>query len=241
MTALLEAEKVALAGRLEPTDFRIGAPQLVCLIGPNGSGKTSLLHALAGIGGASGEVRIDGVRPETLAPAGRRGLLSFLPASRDIAWPLAAADVVRLGSDEAQTNEAMAALDLAALAGRRIDRLSTGERSRVLIARALAPKPRLLLLDEPVANLDPLWQLRLMEMLRLAAAGRQGAVVAMHDLDLAARFADRLVLMNEGAILADGEPEAILGSARLGEVFGIERSGGIWRPLSRSEDPRSSP
>jgi iron complex transport system ATP-binding protein len=232
MTDLLLAEKVGLAGRLEPCDFRMEVPELACLIGPNGSGKTSLLHALARIGGASGEVRIDGRRPETLAPAERRRLLSYLPASRDIAWPLAVEDVVRLGAGEAEAGEAMAALDLPPFARRRVDRLSTGERSRVLIARALAPKPRLLLLDEPVANLDPLWQLRLMEILRVAVEQGQGAVVAMHDLDLAARYADRLVLMEAGAIVADGKPGKILDSIRLGQVFGIRRAGGAWVPLA---------
>ncbi|HEX9946275.1 MAG TPA: ABC transporter ATP-binding protein [Allosphingosinicella sp.] len=232
MTPLLQAQGVALSGRLKPSDFRMEAPELVCLIGPNGSGKTSLLHALARIGGASGEVRIDGLRPESLAPERRRRLLSFLPASRDVAWPLAALDLVRLGAGEAEADEALAALDLGALAGRRIDRLSTGERSRVLIARALAPRPRLLLLDEPVANLDPLWQLKLMERLRQGVGDGQGAIVAMHDLDLAARFADRLVLMDAGAIVAGGEPRTMLGSARLEAVFGIRKVGGEWRALS---------
>jgi len=230
MIPLLEAKGAALAGRLAPTDLAVGRPELVCLVGPNGSGKTSLLHALARIGQASGMVRIGGRRPEDLAPAARRSLLSYLPASRDVAWPLSARDLVRLGASEAEADEAMAALDLLPWADRRIDRLSTGERSRVLIARALAPKPLLLLLDEPVANLDPLWQLRLMAILRLAVAGGQGAVVAMHDLDLAARFADRLVLMAAGAIVGDGEPLAMLDSARLGEVFGIKRAGGAWMP-----------
>ncbi|HYI41368.1 MAG TPA: ABC transporter ATP-binding protein [Allosphingosinicella sp.] len=232
MTELLTAEQAALPGRLGPVDFRMGGPELVCLVGPNGSGKTSLLHALARIGAPSGEVRIDGRRPEDLGPAERRRLLSYLPASRDIAWPLAAADVVRLGAGEAETLEAMEALELDRFARRRVDRLSTGERSRVLIARALAPRPRLLLLDEPVANLDPLWQLRLMEMLRLAVAGGQGAMVAMHDLDLAARYADRLVLMENGGIVADGEPVSVLGSERLEAVFGIRKVGGEWHPLA---------
>ena len=241
MTRRLEATAVALAGRLRPTDFAIAGPGLVCLIGPNGSGKTSLLHALAGIGGPAGEVRIDGLRTDDLAPDRRRRLLTYLPASRDIAWPLSAGDVVRLGAGEAEALEAMAALDLEPFAGRRVDRLSTGERSRVLIARALAPRPRLLLLDEPVANLDPLWQLRLMERLRAATRVEQAAIVAMHDLDLAARYADRLVLMDGGAIVAEGEPKALLASPRLGEVFGIERFEGAWRPLSRPGDRRSSP
>jgi iron complex transport system ATP-binding protein len=232
MIPLLEARGAALAGRLEPTDLRIEGPELVCLIGPNGSGKTSLLHALARIGQASGQVRIGGRSPDGLAPAERRRLLSFLPASRDIAWPLSARDLVRLGAGEAEADRAMAALDLAPWSQRRVDRLSTGERSRVLIARALAPRPLLLLLDEPVANLDPLWQLRLMELLRLAVTDGQGAVVAMHDLDLAARYADRLVLMKERAIVAEGEPAAVIGSERLEQVFGIRRVQGQWRPLS---------
>jgi len=230
MTDLLRAEQAGLPGRLEPGDFRMGAPALVCLVGPNGSGKTSLLHALARIGGASGEVWIDGLRPERLAPDERRRLLSYLPASREIAWPLAAEDVIRLGGDEPGARRAMAVLDLAPLARRRVDRLSTGERSRVLIARALASRPRLLLLDEPVANLDPLWQLRLMAGLREAVRDGQGAIVAMHDLDLAGRFADRLVLMEKGRIVADGEPGAILGSERLEQVFGIRKVEGEWRP-----------
>jgi iron complex transport system ATP-binding protein len=230
MTALLAAEQVGLAGRLEPAGLRMETAELVCLVGPNGSGKTSLLHALARIGRPTGEVRIDGRRPEDLPPAQRRRLLSYLPASRDIAWPLATEDVVRLGADRTESLEAMEALGLGPFARRRVDRLSTGERSRVLIARALASKPRLLLLDEPVANLDPLWQLRLMEILRDATAGGQGAVVAMHDLDLAARYADRLVLMDSGSIVADGAPDAMLHSDRLGDVFGIRRAGGIWLP-----------
>lgn len=239
MTALLKAEALGLAGRLRPTNFAMEGPELVCLVGANGSGKTSLLHALARIGGAAGEVWVDGLRPEDLAPARRRRLLSYLPASRDIAWPLVARDLVRLGAEAGEADEAMAKLDLTRWADRRVDRLSTGERSRVLIARALAPKPRLLLLDEPVANLDPLWQLRLMERLREAVAAGQGAVVAMHDLDLAGRFADRLVLMDGGAIVAEGEPEAMLGSVRLGEMFGIERVEGVWQP--RSAPPPTSP
>jgi iron complex transport system ATP-binding protein len=241
MTALLKAEAVTLAGRLRQTDFAMEKPELVCLVGPNGSGKTSLLHALARIGAPAGEVRIDGLRPESLVPDRRRRLLAYLPASRDIAWPLTARDLIRLGASADEADEAMATLDLTPWAHRRVDRLSTGERSRVLIARALAPKPRLLLLDEPVANLDPLWQLRLMESLGEAVRHGQGAVVAMHDLDLAARHADRLVLMDDGVIVSQGEPEALLGSARLGEVFGIERVDGVWRPLSRPEDRRSSP
>jgi iron complex transport system ATP-binding protein len=244
---LLSAQGLELRGRLRETDFRMDAPALVCVVGPNGSGKTSLLHALAGIGSPSGEVRIDGVDPSALGPDERRRLLAYLPASRDILWPLAGRDLIALGLPgnalSADVEEAARALELGDLLDRRVDRMSTGERSRVLIARALAAGSRLLLLDEPVANLDPYWQLRMMELLRSLARGREGqaVLVALHDLDLAGRYADRLLIMSDGRIAADGEPAALLAGAQLSSIFGIERSEGAWRPLNRPEDRRSLP
>ena len=114
----------------------------------------------------------------------------------------------------------------------------------MLIARALAPRPKLLLLDEPTANLDPLWQIRLMDAgprARLGDGGR-AALVAIHDLDAAARYADRVIVMDEGRIAADGDPAAILDGPQVRQVFGIERVGGEWRPaISPPADPRSSP
>ncbi|MBV9932100.1 MAG: ABC transporter ATP-binding protein [Alphaproteobacteria bacterium] len=230
MTPLLHAEGVALPGRLRPTDFVVEAPALVCLVGPNGSGKTSLLHALARIGAPAGSVRIGGEDPEALGPDARKRLLAYLPASRDIAWPLAARDVIALGLPAGMApDEGVAALEVEAFADRRVDRLSTGERSRVLLARALAPAPRLLLLDEPAANLDPAWQLRLMALLRRLVETRGiGVVAAMHDLDLAARFADRLLMMEGGRIAADGPPAALLDGPQLREVFGIRRGAAGW-------------
>jgi len=227
MTALLEARGLALAGRLRPTDLVAPGPALIGLVGPNGSGKTSLLHALAGIGGPGGEVRIDGEDPRRLPPESRKRRLAYLPSSRDIAWPMTVRDVVALGS-AAGSKEAIAALGLAGLADRRIDRLSTGERSRALIARALAQDSTLLLLDEPTANLDPAWQIRLMDRLRHVAAARV-VVAALHDLDLAARHCDRLIVMDEGAIAADGAPAGLLGGADIRRVFGVERGAdGGW-------------
>ena len=237
MTVLLQAEALSIAGRLHDSSITAEAGELVCLVGPNGSGKTSLLHAIAGVGDPAGSVRILGHDPRRAGPDERKRLLSYLPATRDIAWPLVARDLIALGlpggTGDEEVGRVVAELALGDIAERRIDRLSTGERSRVLIARALAARPKLLLLDEPVANLDPLWQLKLMDHLRLVTRrDGQAALIAAHDLDLAAAYADRLVVMRDGRIAADGDPAELLTSGLIPEVFGIERRDGGWRPVA---------
>ena len=246
MSALVEARGLSMPGRLSRVSLDIGAGELVALIGPNGSGKTSLLHAMAAIGSPEGEVRIAGIEPSGLPPSARIRIVGYLPATREVAWPLTARDLVALsGAKEGEVDEAIAALALEDVAGRRVDRLSTGERSRVLIARALAPSPSLLLLDEPSANLDPLWQLHLFTLLRkaLGAGEDRAAVVALHDLDLASRFADRLILVDGGRMVASGRPAEILSSRALVEAFGVERVNGRWEVAVRPKpaDRQSSP
>ncbi|HVQ08762.1 MAG TPA: ABC transporter ATP-binding protein [Allosphingosinicella sp.] len=229
---ILRASNLSLPGRLFGVSIEIKQGELVCLVGPNGSGKTSLLHALAGIGSPSGAVTVAGVDPRGLGPARRPRYLTYLPAARDLPWPLVARDLIALGGGGAD----LGALALEPLLDRRVDTLSTGERSRVLIARALAPRPRLLLLDEPTANLDPLWQIRLMELVReeLKDGGR-AALVAIHDLDAAARYADRILVMDKGRIAAEG-----LDGPHVAEIFGIERVDGRWQAVNRPADPGSS-
>ncbi len=241
--SLVQAEGLALPGRLHQTDLQLTAGSLTALIGPNGGGKTSLLHALARIGEPAGRVSIAGRDADALGPSERVRLLAFLPASRDLPWPISAGDVIALsGADQREIAGVIDRLELAAFAARRADRLSTGERSRVLLARAMACAPALLLLDEPIANLDPLWQIRLMELLRVELAGSgRAALVAMHDLDAAARYADRLIVMQDGRIAADAAPAQVLASPVIAEVFGIEAGPDGWRPVSPSADPRSSP
>lgn len=228
----LVAKNLSITGRLEPTSLSVDPGTLTCLVGPNGSGKTSLLHAIAGIGPRDdGEVRIDGVDPWTLPPQQRPRLLTYLPASRDVKWPLKAIDLIRLGGEE-DIAEVVVDLELADFTDRRVDQLSTGERTRVLIARALAPRPKLVLLDEPVANLDPLWQLKLMHHLRTLAHQHGLAVlIAAHDLDLAGRFANRLIVMDKGRIAADGGSE-LLENKVIRDVFGVERREGAWQPAN---------
>jgi iron complex transport system ATP-binding protein len=241
MTSLLEARELALRGRLHSTSLTVKPGELVALIGPNGGGKTSLLRAIAGADRTEGTVLIAGEALAPTPPARRPSLMTFLPASRELAWPIAARDVIALGlprKDHARMETLTDLLELRLLADRPVNALSTGERARVLLARAMAPAPRLLLLDEPLSNLDPYWVLRFLEIVRdFVLDGEHSAIVALHDLDQAAQF-DRLILVNHGTVVLDGTPAVVLGSEALGEAFGIERRDGRWA-IRRSTDPRS--
>ncbi len=230
MTQLLEASNVSIERRLVPTSLQSSGGELIALVGPNGSGKTSLLRALARVEDATGVVRVDGVDIDRASKVVRRGLLSLLPASREVTWPIAVRDVIALGLgevDERRIAELVDALGLAALADRPINSLSTGERARALLARAVAARPRLLLLDEPLSNLDPYWVLRTLD--HLASERNRGAtvMVALHDLALLDRF-DRLLLLDRGRIVGDGKPAEAM--QQIGHLFGVEPADtGGWR------------
>lgn len=231
--SLVEAKGLAIAGRLETTDLLLDAGTLTALIGPNGSGKTSLLHALAGIGSSEGRTFVDGVDLRAARQPGRARIAAYVPATRALHWPISGRNLIALGgADDDEVATIIARLRLEAVVDRRVDSLSTGERSRLMIARALAPSPRLLLLDEPTANLDPLWQISMMEMMQSEVRERRcAALVAMHDLNAAALYADRLLVMCEGRVAADGPPRDVMGGGVVAEVFGVERVGGQWKAV----------
>ncbi|MEQ8697671.1 MAG: ABC transporter ATP-binding protein [Bauldia litoralis] len=229
---------VVRGGRPVLTDvgFRSETGALIGLVGPNGAGKTTLLRALAGIQPVRGGTielfgePIGGYRPRALA---RR--LAYMPQHSIIHWDLPVRDVVMLGrsphlgawsapgaADREIVDRVMAALDLEALAGRSARALSGGERARVLLGRALAGAPAVLLADEPVAGLDPYHSLEVMDHLHGLARGGALVVVVLHDLSLAMRFCDRLLLLHQGRVAHDGPPEETLDDARLAEVYRIE-------------------
>ena len=239
MTAL-RATALALPGRLSSTDLVLDQGQMIAVVGPNGGGKTSLLRALAGVEDASGDVEIFGELLSGLDEARRRALLAFLPASRDPGWPIAARDVIALGlarRDAARIAELVELFELGHLANRPVSLLSTGERGRVLLARALAAQPGLLLLDEVFANLEPYWVIRVAEILRALADGGALVLVALHDLGQLHRF-DRALLVANGEVQMDEAPAGMIASERFENIFRIHAAPGGW--TIRPEDRQSS-
>lgn len=234
----LAATDIARPPALAPLSLNVAAGEIVGLIGPNGAGKTTLLRALAGLSRGPGMVAIDDVALAAMAPAQRARQLAWLPADRGAAWPMRGRDIVALGllplggRDEVAIDAALATVDARDLADRNIQSLSTGERARVLLARALVARPALLLLDEPVANLDPEHRLGVLDALRAEAQRGAAVVLALHDLDLAAARCDRLLLLDKGVLVGDGAPAAVLSDAALAQVFRVRRDGHGWQRLN---------
>ena len=209
--------------------------ELVALLGPNGAGKTSLLRSALGLEKrASGEALLSGADSEKLSPMQRARRVAYLPQQRPLAWPNTVRDVVALGrcaygaapgrlspDDAAAVERAMELCDLTAFAERQTDTLSGGELARVHCARAFAADAPLLIADEPVAALDPRHQFRVMDMISRFVDEGGGALVVLHDIALAARYATRMVWMKDGDIVADGTPEQTLTEARMAEIYGV--------------------
>ncbi|HXV23308.1 MAG TPA: ABC transporter ATP-binding protein [Alphaproteobacteria bacterium] len=228
---------VALGGRpvLSGVDLTLGAGQLVGLVGPNGAGKTTFLRAMAGLMPLrGGQVLLDERPLAETSRKERARRIAYLPQRQQVEWPLSVRRLVELGriphlepwakpggADRAAVEQALRATETTGLLERPVPTLSDGERARVLLARCLAGDPEILLADEPVAGLDPYHALKVMELLGLRAASGMAVLVVLHDLALAARFCERLVLLADGRVRAEGAPLEVLSPAHLAESYGI--------------------
>ena len=233
MSTLLELDgvvaRMGAATVLNGVSLSVGASELVALCGPNGAGKSSAIRAALGLTTLQdGVAKLGGEDVRRLAERERGMRAAYLPQERHIAWNLPAIEVAALGapflSGAAALERAKAALDevgAAHLADRGVAEMSGGERARVLLARALASGAPLLLADEPAAGLDPDARLLVMERLRARASGERAVLVSLHDLGLAARFADRVMVMRQGRIAAEGAPMQALRPEILQTVFGL--------------------
>jgi len=220
-----------LGGRtvLDGVDLSVTAGELVAVVGPNGAGKSSAIRVLAGLLPlAAGQARLGGADVANLSPRGRAERAAYLPQERRIAWNLPAVEVAALGAPFLTAGDALerarAALDeveAGHLADRGVAEMSGGERARVLLARALATGAQALLADEPTAGLDPEAQLMVLERLKARAAAALAVLVSLHDLALAARFADRVVVLDAGRVVADGAPMAALTPKVMADTFGL--------------------
>lgn len=226
---------VRLDGRtvLDRVSLVLGPGALVALVGPNGAGKSTLLRALAGlVPPEAGQVTLDGASLAALAPRARARRVAWLEQGARAAWGMTVREIAGLGrlphgdAAAAPVAAALAAVGLDHMADRRIDRLSGGEARRAMIARVLATAPEVLLLDEPCADLDPAQGFAVMRLLRREAEAGRAVVVVLHDLALAARFADRMALLDAGRLVADGPPDAVMADAVAGRVFGVRIGAG---------------
>lgn len=215
---------------LNGAGLEVAPGEMVGVLGPNGSGKTTLLRAGLGLLRREGGSAVLAGRPvDALSERDRARLAGYLPQERRVGWNLASRDIVALGAPDLPPTAAgdlavlaLARVGLAGFEDRGVLEMSGGERARVLLARLLATRAPLLVADEPAAGLDPDAQLLTLDLLRAEAARGAAVVVTLHDLTLAARVCDRLVVLSRGQVAADARPAEALAPDILRTVFGLD-------------------
>jgi cobalamin transport system ATP-binding protein len=223
---------------LKDVNLSVEAGSVLVIIGPNGAGKTTLIRTLSGVIPAdAGEVTLEGRSLAGISSAERARVFAVVPQARSLPPAFIAWEMVALGRtphlnwlgqtsevDEEVVRSAMQQTDTLDLAGRRVGELSGGEQQRLLLARALAQQPRVLLLDEPVTHLDLHYQINLLDQIRaLAKEKNLGVLAVLHDINMAVRFADQTALLVEGKVVASGSPAEVLTPERLSAAYDLPR------------------
>ncbi len=228
--------KVEAKTLLDGVDLHADHGRMVGLIGPNGAGKSTFLRAISGVLRLQGgSIHLDGRDMQSLTSREVAADMAIVPQILPYTHGFTVMELVLMGryphlgrfqiegkEDARIAWDAMRLTETEQFSDRRLDTLSGGERQRVIVSRALAQLPRILLLDEPTANLDVLQQLKVLGLVRELVDEGLTAIAAIHDLTLAARFCDRLVLLSEGRVLAAGQPNEILTTDRIAAAFGVE-------------------
>lgn len=226
--ALMSIENLGVEKRLFDASLQVLAGEMLGLIGPNGAGKSTLLNAIGGLVTRTGRITLDGLDLERIGSLQRSRQIALQPQFIESVWALSVHDIVSMGrlpwgdSDQSIIRAVMQQANITALANRHVNELSGGERARVWLARVLANQPVVLLVDEPVANLDIHYQQEVMQILRDYARAGHAVVIAIHDLSLAARYCDRLCLMDNGRTVKTDSIHAVLNSETLSPVFNVE-------------------
>ena len=229
---MLAAVNLSLNQRLTDVSAALQPGQITAICGPNGAGKSSLLSCLAGLlVPDAGKVALDAAPLTSFTPQARAQTIGYLPQSPDVAWDVSVETLVALGrlpwrsgrdADTVAVEAALTAMELQHLRNRPVSQLSGGERARTLMARVLAGQPRWILSDEPLANLDLAHQQTLLAQLRAQALAGTGVVLVLHDLAQAMNHADRVLVLDRGAVVADGAPDAVLNAETIRRVWGVE-------------------
>ncbi len=231
MSVVLNSKKL-----LDDVSFKIEKGKLVGLIGPNGAGKSTLLKSLLGLHDlSSGHIEFQG-KPLHHTPIAKRGRhISYVAQGNICHWPMSVAKVIEMGrlphqrlfrqqsaKDRQAIENALDTFDVTHLKDRLVSTLSGGERARVMLARAFAGQPDVLLADEPTADLDPGHQLQVMNVLQAQARKGCSIVIVLHDLNLASRYCDDLYLLQNAKVLATGPVSDVITPPQMARAYGIE-------------------
>jgi len=236
----LALRELTVPGRLNRVSFGLRPGTLTVVVGPNGTGKSTLLQAAAGLLPASGEIEWEGQPLRRIDVVERARRLAWVPQEAHFQFAFSVREVVAQGryiwgDDEDGVDDALAAFDLKALSGRPVTRLSGGERQRVTLARAFATRARMQLWDEPISQLDVRHALEVLALARRMADAGDALLLSLHDLRLARCF-DRALLLQGGRLVGDGRPEEVLTPAAILHVFGVRARTGVSLDLELPHD-----